>query len=577
MSNNPATTSTTNTMGVWVPIDQADFPISQFNQFLGEVIWPRTPAEGTATIATFVYSPGNILRAGAVDESNSASAIQVTLNQAQISNGAPAFVPQGSFTVDAALTVNAPFSIYGSGYYSVLKLPSGGSTLLPLLLQSPSTGIKGARIRDIRIDGNAGGQLSAGLIQSNNTVGFVYDGLWIENGSRTDGASNGVNGIAFSNAGGSANPAGVILNSTLQANSKAAINISTGSDGVTSAFNRTLSNTGNGTTPGIQMQDSFRSKILGNTTNANQGRGIYTGLVSSGVGDSYHLIALNHSYGNGTGVTEGDGIVVINQQATILHSRSTVADNIVASNGVNVTGSGIYLVNVKSVDTKDNYVHNNKAHGIRVQANSGIDGGHIRVIDNTIDANNTAAISNGAGVFVDGTFDHLEISRNKISNSDGFSGHRFGVCFQNGCVINDLVMKDNFITQMVTSEYFFGTITVTKFYIDIEGYIQTTDATPTTVFVFPIPDNTAAYVEFELVGVKSDGTDRAAYKLGACIFRNGGGATIQGGAATTFFTQESNAAWAPTLDVAANSIRARATGVAATIINWRWRIKAYSR
>lgn len=98
--------------------------------------------------------------------------------------------------------------------------------------------------------------------------------------------------------------------------------------------------------------------------------------------------------------------------------------------------------------------------------------------------------------------------------------------------------------------------------------VQTTDAVQTTVDSITLLDENTYHVEAEVVGVKSDGTDRATYHLACTVYRTGaGGATLQG-AVTSFHTQESDANWDATFTVNGNDLRVSVTGVAATTVEW---------
>ena len=71
-----------------------------------------------------------------------------------------------------------------------------------------------------------------------------------------------------------------------------------------------------------------------------------------------------------------------------------------------------------------------------------------------------------------------------------------------------------------------------------------------------------------MVGVQSDGTDRASYHIAATVYRTGAGnATIQG-TVTSIHTQESNGALDATFTVNGSDVRCSVTGIAAE--TWEW-------
>lgn len=104
-------------------------------------------------------------------------------------------------------------------------------------------------------------------------------------------------------------------------------------------------------------------------------------------------------------------------------------------------------------------------------------------------------------------------------------------------------------------------------YIHYKTYLQTTNATPTSVAVIPLPDLAAWMVEMK-VAAQAVGVDRAAYQIVGCFYRAGAGTVRQGGL-TSLAVIESNAAWDAAPVVSGNNIApAQLTGAAATTINW---------
>lgn len=98
--------------------------------------------------------------------------------------------------------------------------------------------------------------------------------------------------------------------------------------------------------------------------------------------------------------------------------------------------------------------------------------------------------------------------------------------------------------------------------------VQTTDATETTLWFRTLADESAYWFEARVVGKEDGSGNRAAYIRRVLVFRNGGGATIQGAVSATE-TIESDAAWDCDFDVSGNDVRLRITGVAATVIDWK--------
>lgn len=101
------------------------------------------------------------------------------------------------------------------------------------------------------------------------------------------------------------------------------------------------------------------------------------------------------------------------------------------------------------------------------------------------------------------------------------------------------------------------------YFILAPGEVQTTDATQTTVDSITLLDENTYMLEAFVVGVQSDGTDRASYHIAVTVYRTAaGGATIQG-TVTSLHTQESNASLDATFTVSGNDVRCSVTGIAA--------------
>jgi hypothetical protein len=98
--------------------------------------------------------------------------------------------------------------------------------------------------------------------------------------------------------------------------------------------------------------------------------------------------------------------------------------------------------------------------------------------------------------------------------------------------------------------------------------ITTTNATATSIANIPLIDATINLIQVVVLGVKTDGTDRATYNLSATYYRTAAGTPTQVGATYNSDQQESNAAWNAAFAVSGNTVQVKVTGVAATTINW---------
>jgi hypothetical protein len=105
--------------------------------------------------------------------------------------------------------------------------------------------------------------------------------------------------------------------------------------------------------------------------------------------------------------------------------------------------------------------------------------------------------------------------------------------------------------------------------IHATGAITTGDATQTTLFSLSLVNGRAYFISARVVARQSDGTNRAFYYRGACVYREtGSGSVLQG--VQSIATIESNASLDCTIDVdaASNTARVRVTGLASATFYW---------
>lgn len=102
---------------------------------------------------------------------------------------------------------------------------------------------------------------------------------------------------------------------------------------------------------------------------------------------------------------------------------------------------------------------------------------------------------------------------------------------------------------------------------------QTTDDTQTTLDAITLLDDNIYHIEAWVVGVKSDGSQKASYSLTGTFFRTNGGATTKQGTATILHAEETNNDWKVQFTVSGNDLRISVTGIASTTIDWSSTIK----
>lgn len=100
--------------------------------------------------------------------------------------------------------------------------------------------------------------------------------------------------------------------------------------------------------------------------------------------------------------------------------------------------------------------------------------------------------------------------------------------------------------------------------------VTTTNNTATNISTLPLTDERTYYIEAVVCGVKSDGTQRASYKIAGTFYRTAAGFAVQQGSTTTLHSAESDALWNASFNVtgSSNLIQVRVTGVAGTTIKW---------
>jgi hypothetical protein len=103
----------------------------------------------------------------------------------------------------------------------------------------------------------------------------------------------------------------------------------------------------------------------------------------------------------------------------------------------------------------------------------------------------------------------------------------------------------------------------------------TTDATPTDVNPFEIPEGSLYYCEAIIVGRGvSDTNKRCAYHIQGCAYRLvGGSASLQ--SATSIVSIESDTNFACTFVASGNNLSVRVTGLAGTTVDWKVHIWRY--
>lgn len=490
--------------------------------------------------------------------------------------GGEVYFPAGTYKIALGLTVTAGIKLSGSGWGSILKVDSAVTRFLPLLAQNLVTPITGLTIRDLAFDGSLKGQLDAGVIQLNNCVGFLVDHVRIFNaGTPGESASQGVNGISFSaGALGNVGSQGSITNCLIEAVTKAGINWTSEAVNGYIAGNIVRNCTGNGSTPGIQINGGYNVKVIGNSVYSCQGSGIYiatSGNPGTERSSRYGIFTSNHSYNNGF-----SGFDWANA-TTVYFGKNIIANNHSYGNGASLGGNGFQIQNDTNAIVTGNYAYLNGYNGFALTG--GTLTTDINFSNNKAEANNSLGTSTGSGFYIGGTgLSRLRMVNNEAIDNQGLPTQRYGLLIDGSPTIAGLYIREFIHSGSVNKPGVVISATAVLSNIDIELPFDytTTTATATNAAFFTIPDLSAISYRMKILARSSTGADRALYEKEMLAYRNGGAATVQG-VAVTYIEVESNVAWDAVTFVTGNFVSSRITGAAATTINWVINVTALSQ
>lgn len=98
------------------------------------------------------------------------------------------------------------------------------------------------------------------------------------------------------------------------------------------------------------------------------------------------------------------------------------------------------------------------------------------------------------------------------------------------------------------------------------NWLQTLDATPTTILTIPLRAGQVAWIEATVTGGEVSDANRFAARRLACAHRAGGGAVLDN--SFLLYQYATNPAWAMTLVPSGNDVLVQVQGALATPINW---------
>ena len=364
-------------------------------------------------------------RAAGDGTTDDTAAIKQALSAALRSRGT-LFFPPGTYLISDTLTVTDTVAFVGSGWGSVLMLKDGARRIM-ILVQgaSPSGETVGFQASNLVLDGSRGGQLDAGLLQINSSVGFVVDHLWVRNGGRVgESRSQGVAGIsvAVKSLVSTVPSRGVIMNSLIEGTTKPGVVWSThATDGLISG-NIIRGLRGNSLTPCLAVSEGRNVSVTNNSVSECEGAGISIGNGGNNVAPLHALIANNRVYANGTGSVEGNGIQVVNAFPD-RNAFVKITGNVVYENRGAADGYGIMVQNVDHAVVNGNIVRHNKRSGIVLYNVHGalVDGNYVY-------GNNTLGTPEHSGLMLH-QVSHAHVTSNFVFDTGSAPTQAYGLFF----------------------------------------------------------------------------------------------------------------------------------------------------
>jgi len=98
--------------------------------------------------------------------------------------------------------------------------------------------------------------------------------------------------------------------------------------------------------------------------------------------------------------------------------------------------------------------------------------------------------------------------------------------------------------------------------------LTTTTDSWTTIVTYTMTDDTVIHLTADVVGRRTDDSDRAGYSRRGIFYRNGAGA-MQQGVTDTYFTEESHGPYNCKLEVSGNDVLVQVKGDTGHTVNWK--------
>jgi len=365
-----------------------------------KIVGMGSPAGCTGSMPTPSSNPD-----GADFVVNSCTSAQTVISAAIAAlpaTGGSIYLMEGTYIVDAGITIPNNVSISGAGAATIIKLKTTTNTSFQLLTNSDTTTGTRVNIKNLQIDGNKAGNVGffdigimfSGMGSATRDGGMIANviisnmnscGIYLLNSSKNtvSGNTSSVNAICGIEMSGSSY--NTITGNTVQGNTTDGIVATTTSNTNTITGNVSAGNISNG----IIIASSAYNVVTGNTTQSNTLAGMV--IVSSSNGNT---VSGNVSQGNGT-----VGIAV----------TSTSPSNTINGNTVQGNVTGVQIGSPNNTVT-GNTVSGNTAKGIYLNSASNITVGSNNIYDNGGSTTNN-------GIYIDVTSNSNTITGNDITDS----------------------------------------------------------------------------------------------------------------------------------------------------------------
>lgn len=285
---------------------------------------------------------------------------QVQINQAltaAASTGGSVYLMEGTYTIDASISIPNNVTLTGSGAGTIITIPNSFNANINMVTNIDTSTGKNIAVQNLLIDGNKASQTSG------NAYGIYFIGMG--GGSATDGAK-----ITNVTAKNMRSGSGIYLSGSINSTITTSTAVANGNNGIQTQGSAYITITGNITqgnaNAGIWDLNSGYLTITGNITQGNTNFGIemqntinstITGnIVQGNAGNGIDLFAANKNTISGNNLYDN---TASSAMSSILVSGN---DNLITDNNITDTAGVGYAIEIWSGALR-NYLSNNRYSG----------------------------------------------------------------------------------------------------------------------------------------------------------------------------------------------------------------------